>query len=190
MPAPDPLDAALEHLPPASEQRGVPGHDDAMEMSKAIRALTMKIGGATYAQIAAELRYADPSSARDLVMRALRRREAERVDELRAVENARLDADEAELRLIINSRKEPPEPGKQGEHVYPVAARLRAIDTRTRVSARRARMNGMDAPVKVEVSAGIQQELQAALDEYAAALREAQTVAGEVTEVRDDRLGG
>jgi hypothetical protein len=97
---PDPLDAALEHLPPASEGQGAPGHDTASELGKAIRALTMRIGRASYAQIAQELGYSDPATARNLIMRALARREQEKVEELRALENAALDADEVELRLI------------------------------------------------------------------------------------------
>jgi hypothetical protein len=178
VPAPDPadpMDAALQYLPPASADQGNAGHDTAREASKAIRALTLRIGGASYAHIAADLRMSDPSSARHLVMRALARREAERVDELRAIENARLDADEAELRLIIGTRTKSD------------SARIRAVDARTRLSARRSRMNGLDAPVKVEVSASIQQELQAALEEYLSAARGAETVAGEVTGVHDER---
>lgn len=173
----DPLAAALEHMGPASEDQGNSGHDTAAEMGKAIRALTLRIGRASYAQIAEQLGYADPASARHLVMRALSRRESEQVEELRALENAALDADETELRLIIGDRSKPE------------GVRLRAIDTRTRLSARRARLNGMDAPVQVEVSPGVQQQLQAGLT----SLREAVyglVVEGEVTDVSDERLEG
>jgi hypothetical protein len=59
----DPLTAALEKMPPASTQQGDPGHDTASELGKAIRALTMRIGRASYAQIAQELGYSDPATA-------------------------------------------------------------------------------------------------------------------------------
>jgi hypothetical protein len=111
----------------------------------------MRIGRASYAQIAQELGYSDPATARNLIMRALARREQEKVEELRALENAALDADEVELRLIIGTR------GNK------VQDRLRAIDTRTRLSARRARLNGLDAPVQVQISAGVQERLDSAL---------------------------
>ena len=48
--------------------------------------------GRPYAQIAAALDYADESGARHAVSRLLARREAESVDELRAVHGARLEA--------------------------------------------------------------------------------------------------
>ena len=47
--------------------------------------------GQTYAQIAATLGYRDESGARHAVSRLLARREAESIDELRAVHSARLE---------------------------------------------------------------------------------------------------
>ena len=158
----------LPALPPASARRGDPGHDQAAERASAIRLLTLRAGGLTYEQIAAETGYADASGARQALLRALDRHEAENAAELRTVENLRLDTDERALRAIISDRDLPP------------AVRIRAIDTRTRLSARRARMNGLDAPVQVAISAGVQADLEDALAEIH------DLVFGEVTAVHDE----
>jgi predicted transcriptional regulator len=162
-------------IPVPAERRGTPGHDTATDRANAIRLLTLRAARMTYAQIAEEMGYSDGSAARHALMRALDRHEAENVVQLRQLENLALDTDERAIRAIISDTNLKPE------------QRIRAVDARTRLSARRSRMNGLDAPVKVEVSASIQQELQAALEEYLSAARGVETVTGEVTEVHDER---
>lgn len=162
--SPDPDDdARAPALPPASDRQGKPGHDGAIERANAVRLLTLRSNGLTYAQIATELGYADASGARHALIRALDRHEAENAAELRAIENMRLDADERALRAIIADTN-----AKVGD-------RIRAVDARTRLSARRARLNGLDAPLQVEVSAAALAELEDALAELG------DVVAGEVT---------
>lgn len=158
-------------LPPASERQGQPGHDTATERAVAIRLLTLRTQGLTYAQIAEETGYADASGARQALMRALNRHEAESAAELRQLENLRLDADERALRAIIGDATRSP------------GVRVAAINARVRLSARRARMNGLDAPVAVQISAGV----AAGLD---AALREMEDVVNEVTMQRPLALPG
>jgi hypothetical protein len=169
------LAAALEQRLPASVRQGQPGHDTADERATAIRILTLRAQRLTYAQIADEMGYSDAGSARHALMRALDRHEAENVTQLRTLENLGLDADERRLAAIA------------GDSAVKPRDRISAVDAKTRLRARRARLNGLDAPVKVEVSASIQQELQAALEEYLSAARGAETVAGEVTGVHDER---
>lgn len=169
------LAAALEQRPPASVRQGQPGHDTADERANAIRILTLRVQRLTYAQIADEMGYSDAGSARHALMRALDRHEAENVTQLRTLENLGLDADERRLAAIAANPEVKPRD------------QISAVDAKTRLRARRARLNGLDAPVKVEVSASIQQELQAALEEYLSAARGAETVTGEVTEVHDER---
>lgn len=147
----DPAD--LPPVPPASARQGDPGHDHATERQVAIRLLTLRTAGMTYTQIAQEMGYADASGARQALLRALDRHEAENAAELRAIENMRLDSDERVLRSIITDTNAAPRD------------RIAAINSRTRVSARRSRMNGLDAPVQVAISAGVQAELQDALSE-------------------------
>ncbi|WP_374157430.1 hypothetical protein ACEWX3_19805 [Mycobacterium sp. G7A2] len=65
---------------------------DADERQRALKAMELRVQGHPYAQIAAALDYADESGARHAVSRLLARREAESVDEMRAVHGARLEA--------------------------------------------------------------------------------------------------
>lgn len=159
------LDAAL----PASERQGDRGHDQALDRASGANLLRLRMMGMTYEQMATEAGYADGSGARQALLRALDRHEAENALQLRSLENLRLDGDERVLRTII------------GDTTAPHAARIRAIDARTRLSARRARMNGLDAPVQVQLSAGIEADLHDALRELEEAI-----VPGEVTDITDE----
>ena len=168
------LEQAIEDtLPPASEARGVPGHDSATELARGARLLRLRAARMTYEQIAAEMGYADKAAARNALIRALQRHEAENVTELRTLENLALDADERVLRGIIQDPQAPP------------AARIKAVDSRVRLSARRSRLNGLDAPIQVALSAGVAADLQDALAEAEAVL-----VRGEVLHSEPERLEG
>ena len=123
---------------PASERRGVPGHDQAHDRAAGAELMRLRMMGLSYAQIAQEAGYADGSGARNALLRALDRHEAENATQLRTVENLRLDADERALRSII------------GDPTAPAVTKIKAIDSRTRLSARRSRLNGLDAPVQVQ----------------------------------------
>ena len=61
------------------------------ERDLVLKAVDLRIQGHPYAHIAAQLGYADESGARHAVSRLLARREAESIDELRAVHSARLE---------------------------------------------------------------------------------------------------
>lgn len=61
------------------------------ERQRAMQAVQLLVQGQTYAQIADALDYSDESGARHAVSRLLARREAEGIDELRAVHSARLE---------------------------------------------------------------------------------------------------
>lgn len=137
---------------PASEDHGE-NHDPAMDYARASRLLRLRAMRFTYAQIAEEEGYSGGAAARNALIRALERHEAENVRELRALENLALDEDERMLRIVI------------GDRSNDLAVRIRAVDARTRLSARRSRLNGMDAPVQVAISAGVQAELRDALAE-------------------------
>lgn len=132
--------------------------------SRIDRAVGLRRDCWTWQQIAEECGYADRGAAHHAVMGWLRANVGDQVNELRILENERLDADETVLRSIIEDPN------------LDVKSRLRAIDTRTRLSGRRSRLNGMDAPAQVAISAGVQQQLQGALQ----SLREA--VYGHVVE--------
>lgn len=163
-PIPDPL--------PASARRGEPGHDQAEDRITTARLIRLRRDGMSYQQIAEQTGYADGSGARQALLRALDRHEADSARELRILENAALDADQLALRAIITDRSIDP------------AIRIRAIDARTRLSARRARLNGLDAPVQVAVSSEAVARLDAVLAEADEFMRT--VVPGQVLSEHDD----
>lgn len=155
---------------PANTMQGRSNVDE--RMKREATALRLRRLGMTYDQVAEQMGFADKSGARQLVVRALERQVSENVVELRALENERLDTSTQALMGIIAGRDVDP------------ASRIRAVDAYTRVSARRARLNGLDAPLQMEVSTGASAELVDAL-----ALLESvtlgDTVAGEVVHTDD-----
>ena len=169
----DEMDAALDAIPPASEAHGQAGHDTAGELARGARLLRLRAARMTYDQIATEMGYSDKAAARNALIRALQRHEAENVTELRTLENLALDADERVLRSVIQDSQAAP------------ALRVKAIDSRTRLSARRSRLNGLDAPIQVAISAGVAADLDDALAEAEAVL-----VRGEVLASSSERMEG
>jgi hypothetical protein len=155
-------------LPPASTRHGQPGHDQAMEYANGARLLALRASGFTYPQIAKETGYADGHNARDALLRALARHEAANATELRAIENEAYDADIRVLRRIITDPNAKPE------------TRIAAINARTRAAARHARMNGLDAPQQIAVTAATQVELEQLLATFTT------DVLGEVIDVHDE----
>jgi hypothetical protein len=161
------LDAVIRHLPLPPPHPGRTSEPENLA-ARRVQAIGLKLGGATWAQVAAHLGYHDESAARRMVLDTLNQHEVEAVNELRAVENARYDTAQIPVwTMMMNPRLEPD-------------VRLRAVDSFLRISARRSRLNGMDAPQKVEVTTDARRRLEAALT----ALRA--TVVGEVVESRDD----
>lgn len=166
------MDAALEHLPPASAAQGNPGHDDALERSRGAMLLRDRALGFTYDELAQRHGYSEGSNARQALLRALDRHEALNAAQLRMVENERYELDQRRLRAII------------GSDTTTDRVRIQAIDARTRSAARHARMNGLDAPVQVALSAGVEADLADALAELADVLED--VVPGEVVQVQDE----
>lgn len=101
------------------------------------QACRMRRDGATYQEIADRLGFADRSSARRVVERGLRETVAEPAGELRTLELARLDRAQATVAPLMDH----PEP----------EIRLKAVDRAVRISERRCRLLGLDAPVRAEV---------------------------------------
>lgn len=96
-------------------------------------AVTLRIGGASFDEIAERLGYHDKSGARKAVVRILERYAPEPLEELRRLELARLD----EALAGIWSRV------KDGD--------LEAVETFLRISTRRARLLGLDAPASLRI---------------------------------------
>lgn len=163
-------DAMLDAMPPASEFQG--SSDLARATARRARAVRLRLSGASYDEIARLAGYSDRKAAWNAVTRALQQVEAESVGQLRQIENMALNRDDTVLRQIIDSTN------------TPAAVRVRAIDSRLRLSARRSRLNGLDAPIQVALSAGVAADLADALAEAEEVMQA--FVPGEVLESRDD----
>jgi len=95
------------------------------------QAVELRVAGYDYPTIAAKLGYANHSGAYKAVQRALKRSVAESADELRKIEDRRLDALLAGVWQTATTG------------VYD------SIDRALRISKRRSELLGLDAPVKV-----------------------------------------
>lgn len=161
----DRADALAAVLPPVDNGNG---NDVAAATARQAQAVSYRLAGLTYEQIAQQMGYTDRGSARRTVLRALAAVRDESVGDLRAVENLRLERAHSELwQMVVGPR--PGDERVDRAMWVDFDTRLRAIDSMRRLSERRSKLNGMDAPTKIELSPGVSQELQDAIDE----LREA-----------------
>lgn len=126
------------HLKPRStHQGGGRGKDDDDNPTRAMAAVALRLGGAGYATIAAQLGYASERRVRDVIERAL----AESVDNpedrarLRSVQQARLERMLTSVWTRANNPKDP-------DHLAYSARALAIID-------RENRMLGLDMPTEV-----------------------------------------
>jgi len=135
------------------------------------RALELKIAGATYREIAATLGYNDGSAAYKAVQAGKRLGFAEPAAELRKIESDRLDR----LQRAIWTQA--------------VKGDLPAINTALKISDQRAKLLGLNAPQRTDVTIKLDDQLaaqvvaviQAVLGDPELALTAAQrTVAGEI----------
>jgi hypothetical protein len=122
-------------------------------------ALELRMAGATFQYIADALGYGNRSSATDAITRALRdTTPKELTDEVRRMENERLD------RLWGSM------------YVKALKGDCLAVDRCLRIMARRAALNGLDAPVRVRQAVITEEDIDAAIariDREADALEEA-----------------
>lgn len=105
-------------------------------VEKQRKALELRKQGRQYGDIAAELGYKSASGAHAAVRVALKKTLHEPAEELRQIENARLDAMLAALWIGI----------EKGDP--------KAIAAGVKISERRAKLNGLDEPAEVDVTSG------------------------------------
>lgn len=106
-------------------------------LDRTVEACALRRKGRTYEEIAAELGYTNGGAAYKAVARAMAAaldHAKEDADHLRQLEADRLDAAQAALWPAV------------------LRGRLGAIDVFTKLSARRARLLGLDAPAKREIT--------------------------------------
>lgn len=125
-------------LGPASNDQGNAGHDQARVASRRLQAIRDKLAGFSYDEIAERYGYNDRSAARQVIIRALQAAELEAVAELRELENGRADLILMSLTPIMTDTKQPNRD------------RIQAASVLLRTHEHRARLNGTNAPVKLE----------------------------------------
>lgn len=122
------------------------------------RAVALRARGATYQQIADELDYSDRSTAHRAVKALLLAIPAEEVAELRRVEGERLEYYMREaLAVLERDHLHISQGGKvvrddEDRIVYDDGPKLAAIRELRMLSERRAKLFGLDAPVKIKAS--------------------------------------
>lgn len=119
-------------------------------------AATMRARGATYQQIADALGYADRRTAYRAVEKVLTETVTEPSEELRSLELARLDAILAKAWSVMEAEHVTVSHGKiirgaDGQPLRDDGPVLAAIDRILKVSERRARLVGLDAPNRTEL---------------------------------------
>ena len=123
-----------------------------------IKAVSLRLSGLSWAQIGERLNIS-ASGAKALVNRSLERAESRNVEDMRALENARLDRAQAAIWPgVLKGEKS-------------------AVSAYLQISAARRQMNGLNAPTQMEVSMSIRAEMNQALSEL-----EQMVMEGEVLE--------
>ena len=120
--------------------------DEAAMLQKEREAITLKAAGATYAEIGRLLNM-DRSNVAKMVKRALLREHSDAVDEYRRVEGERLDR----LQRAVWGQA--------------MGGDTDAVKTIIRVMQRRARLFGLDAPVRHTITTEMDAQIEALLEE-------------------------
>lgn len=159
-------DAALTaELPPASAMVGTPGHDQALSAQRRIRALRMHNAGMSWQEVADALGYASKSGARQAVLAGLDKVESAEIDVHRQLAVARnLEMRRSLWPLLIGGH----DPKREG-YVEP-GDRIRAYSALLRGEERLAKLIGLDAPTRIDLSSGMADGLHDALAELRLAM--------------------
>ena len=148
--------------------------EDAVKaLDNQLKALELRKAGVSYQRIADALGYKSASGAHKAVHTALKKTLQEPADELRTLELARLDD---MLKAIA-------------PHV--AAGNLTAIDRALKIQERRARLLGLDAPVKQDLTSGGEKINQSISDETVnRAISTLTEALGEIISGKSDKPAG
>jgi transposase len=130
------------------------------QQTRRVEAMSLKLAGVSTAQIAERMGIA-PDSVRKLINRTLATAENRAAEEMRELENARLDRAQAAIWSNV------------------LAGDYGAVMVFLHISQRRAKLNGLDSPVSVVISPNVRGEMERALSEL-------QQVLGMVADDRAD----
>src|SRR5215211_5924894 len=114
------------------------------QRARRVEVLSLKLAGVSTAQIADRMGI-QPDTVRKLINRTLRTAENRAVEEMRELENARLDRAQAAIWSQV------------------LAGDYRAVMVFLQISARRGRLNGLDSPTKIDLSSDVRSEMERAL---------------------------
>jgi hypothetical protein len=143
------------------------------------KAARLRARGASFDEIATALEYSDRGDAFRAVSRALRDVPVQAADELRELENARLDELSRRAWQVINSThykvsnsgRVVLDPETQQPLIDPQPT-LTAVNALLKISARRAALNGLDRPAKLDVNVTPETALDVINSEIARMTRE------------------
>lgn len=116
------------------------------QKARRTQALSLRLSGLSYEDIAKHLSISSVKASQ-LVNETLERAENQSVDQMRELENSRLDRAQAAIWSSV------------------LKGDLKAIDRFLRISQQRSKINGLEAPKKIDLSVGVKQEMQNALSE-------------------------
>lgn len=116
------------------------------DKARRAKAVTLAMSGMTYEQVGDSLGVS-PAAAKKLVKRTIEETRNYAVDELRDLENARLDRAQAAVWPEV------------------VEGDKQAIKLYLSIAERRSRLNGLDAPSKVQMAVSVKAEMEQALTE-------------------------
>ncbi len=154
----DALRLVRDELPPEDERTVVqPLRPDDATQLRNTEILTMALAGFSSASIGARFAIG-ASRVEQIIAETLEHATNANADRMRKMENARLDRAQAAIwSQVLSGDKD-------------------AVNTFLRISARRAKMNGLDAPTQLAISASIRVEMEAALAELEAVIIEGTVV--------------
>lgn len=154
-----PLDPKTFTVPVA---QGTPGADVAMVSARRAQAVALRLAGLTYEQIAKEVGYADRSVARLAVVHALHGVQVQGVEALRSQEGDALELEIMRLdRLTAAIWQRAVGTGAMPANLDAIAEVRQLSRQRLKLMESRRKLFGIDAPLKVEVSEGVDEELGA-----------------------------
>lgn len=131
-------------------------------LERMTEASALRMAGFSHDQIATRLRV-DPAMVQEILERASALVPKVSLEGMRDLENSRLDRAQAAIWSRV------------------LAGEDKAIDMFLRISARRAALNGMNEAVKVDLTVGVRQEMEAAMAELQ------KVVLGQVISRHDER---
>lgn len=157
-----------DHLPPAADEHGDP---DAINATlRAAEAMRLRGLGLSWEAISTRQGYSDRNGSRKLVERYAQALLAEQAEHMRATWNETHRLQLSSAAAIMADPNSAP------------LVKLRANDTITRIARSSAKLNGLDAPIRIEVG----DAARAAVEQALSLLED--TVLGEVTDVTDEPI--